>query len=249
MLAEAQTIEEVKVIRDKAETARKYAQCAMLGLETQNRCAEIKLQSERKAGNLLRELRLSSGRPGKKKWSRHATILKDLGINKSQSSRWQMEALVPEAVFQRYLVLAQEGGKEITTQGLLRLAQRERSAHGHDAGSDWDPVTKTPGGVGSPAVERIFQSNGISETRLSDETYSLVVELLDHRNLLADLLKPFCTQQSVRSERIQRRTVVRLLSEMEEALTALGIMLRGEDRGCRCITVGHRKHDSSSSSI
>jgi hypothetical protein len=40
----ANTIEEVKTIRDKAEAARKYAQCAMLGLETQNHCAEIKLK-------------------------------------------------------------------------------------------------------------------------------------------------------------------------------------------------------------
>ena len=52
-LAQARTVEEVKIIRDKAEAARKYAQCAVLGLETQNRCAELKLHCERKAGRLL----------------------------------------------------------------------------------------------------------------------------------------------------------------------------------------------------
>jgi hypothetical protein len=48
MLVEAKSLEEIKSIRDKAEAARAYVKAAKLGLEVQNRAAEVKLRAERR---------------------------------------------------------------------------------------------------------------------------------------------------------------------------------------------------------
>ena len=50
--------------------------------------AELKLDAERKGGAMLAEMNLSPGNP---QWSQSATNgrLKDFGITKSLSSRWQ----------------------------------------------------------------------------------------------------------------------------------------------------------------
>ncbi len=41
-LAEARSLRDIKEIRDKAEAVRKYAESASLGLDVQNRAAEVK---------------------------------------------------------------------------------------------------------------------------------------------------------------------------------------------------------------
>ena len=46
-LSEARSLDEIKTVRDKAEAVRKYAQSASLGLDVQNRAAEVKLRAER----------------------------------------------------------------------------------------------------------------------------------------------------------------------------------------------------------
>ncbi len=64
----------------------------------QNLCAEIKLRAERRAGEMLKEQKREPGQTDKTIRSHGATIsaafpkLEDIGINKSQSSRWQQIA-------------------------------------------------------------------------------------------------------------------------------------------------------------
>ena len=102
MLDEAKSLEEIKSIRDKAEAARNYVKAAKLGLDLQNFAAEVKLRAERKAGSLLRSLKL---RGGDRKSKLHAGPLKlaDLGISRNQSKRWQHIASVSDGEFVRYL--------------------------------------------------------------------------------------------------------------------------------------------------
>src|SRR5262245_41889257 len=90
-LAEAQSFDEIKDIRDKAEAVRKYAQSASLGLDVQNRAAEVKLRAERQAGKLLSEITLRGG-DRRSKNHRERLKLDDLGITRNQSTRWQTEA-------------------------------------------------------------------------------------------------------------------------------------------------------------
>ena len=88
--------------RDKAEALRKYAQAAGLGLEHQNACATAKLKAERKAGAILvKTVTHEGGRP--QKHSHDGRVLKDVGINFNQSSRWQRMAGIPERDFQKYV--------------------------------------------------------------------------------------------------------------------------------------------------
>ena len=123
MLDEAKSLEEIKSIRDKAEAARNYVKAAKLGLELQNCAAEVKLRAERKAGGLLRSLRL---RGGDRKSKRHAAPLKldDLGISRDQSKRWQYIASVSDAEFVQYLKSMVDQGREITSAGLLRTTAK-----------------------------------------------------------------------------------------------------------------------------
>jgi hypothetical protein len=60
----------------------------------QNQCAEIKLRAERRAGEILKEQIPHEG--GKLPLDDQTVILKDLGISRFQSHRWQLEASVPE---------------------------------------------------------------------------------------------------------------------------------------------------------
>ena len=100
----ARTVDPTKLtsLRAKAEAARKYAQAAALGLEMQNRAAEIKLRAERRAGELLSQLRLRGGDRRAPSNSRDGRLkLAELGISQNQSTRWQKAALVPERAFRR----------------------------------------------------------------------------------------------------------------------------------------------------
>ena len=107
-LAQAETVEDVKNLSVLAEMARAAARKAKLGLEKQNEFAAYKLRCDRKTGELLMELGLGPGRPPKEKRSHGATFLADLGIDKSESSRLQQEARVPEELFQLYVAQAHE---------------------------------------------------------------------------------------------------------------------------------------------
>ena len=64
--------------------------------------------------------------PGEYKRSHDATVtpsLSDLGINKTQSSRWQKQASVPDEAFEKYLATAEKEGTEFTNAGPISLAE------------------------------------------------------------------------------------------------------------------------------
>src|SRR4029079_886204 len=93
-LEDVSSFDQIKDIRSKAEAVRKYAQSASLGLDIQNKAAEVKLRAERRAGKLLAQLLLRGG--DRRSKSRHNRLkLDDLGISRNQSTRWQIQAKVP----------------------------------------------------------------------------------------------------------------------------------------------------------
>ncbi len=98
-LAKIRTVDEAKALRDKAEAARVYAKQAKYSQTVVNDCAEIKIWAERRAGELLAVMEKDKGgRPNKKtsRIVRQVSSLKDLGIGRDQSSRWQKIASIPE---------------------------------------------------------------------------------------------------------------------------------------------------------
>ena len=120
-LERAKSLSDIKEIRDKAETARNYAQVARLGLNFINTASEIKLRAERRAGSLLAQLYLRGG--DRKSNDKSVRIkLSDLHISEHESRRWQREAKIPETIFLEYLRIATESGQMITRSGLHRYA-------------------------------------------------------------------------------------------------------------------------------
>jgi len=130
LIAEARSVDELKEIRDRAEALRHLARERQLGLQAQNDAAEIKVRAERRMGELLRQMPKQG--PGQYQRSQRATVapaLRDLGLTKSDSSRWQRLAAIDEGAFEGHIGEARQAGREITTAGLLRL-HKALSQHG-----------------------------------------------------------------------------------------------------------------------
>lgn len=128
-LACIETVDDAKELRDKAEAARAWAKNARLGLDAQNHAAEIKVWAERKAGELLAE----TTRPGNPQLSHDATIGRlPEGVTRSQSSRWQTLADIPEDDFRAQIAETKQKREELTTASLLRAARRNVPDHEAD---------------------------------------------------------------------------------------------------------------------
>jgi hypothetical protein len=114
-LAEAHSVDEIKDIRDKAVALEAYARQAK-DHEMADWCAEIRLRAERGAGRLLAEMKERGERAdkGQPKVMSRATTLNDLGVTRSESSKWQKLAAIPEEKFER--TIADHGN------GFLRTA-------------------------------------------------------------------------------------------------------------------------------
>lgn len=194
MLAEAQSLQDIKSIRDKAEAARNYVKAAKLGLQLQNRAAELKLSAERKAGKVLRSLRLRGGNRSK----RHNAPLKlaDMGISRDQSKRWQHIASVSEAEFAGYIERMNTEEREITSAGLLRIAAKCRPI------SDLQTTPHSP-----------VQQPGDGTKGFALETLE---ELNNHFRLLANILRPFCDESGTVLQRGEKRIIHRLITEITD---------------------------------
>jgi phage N-6-adenine-methyltransferase len=101
-LAEAHRVDEVKDIRDKALAMQAYAKQAK-DTELLRHATEIKMRAERRAGELLQEMAERDERPKGRKKQSHVATLSDLGVNKTQSSRWQKLANMEEERFEEKL--------------------------------------------------------------------------------------------------------------------------------------------------
>ena len=145
-LAEARTIIEVKNIRDQAEALRQYVKQANLGLEIQNRIAEIKIRAERRGGEMINELiPYKGGRPPKNRATMSGFSLQpkleDFGISPHQSKRWRKEASVPEIDFIQHVAKYKAEGKELTSQSVIDLADKLQRHGDVNVSSACEPVS------------------------------------------------------------------------------------------------------------
>lgn len=144
-LAQCKDLAQIRDWGEQAEAVRHYLKAAALGLETQNQAAEVKLICERHLGQLLKELIHQGGDRKSKDRDRDVT-LDDLGISRTQSSRWQRESALPEEDFLRYVLQANEECRELTSNGLLRLA-RVYSEAAKSVAEDDDPFSQLADGL------------------------------------------------------------------------------------------------------
>ena len=120
-IAAAYEVDEVKDIRDKARAIEVYARQAR-NVEAERRACEIRLRAERKCGVLLKQAEKNRGAQGSgsnqhevRSHDDTAPTLSDLGISKTQSSRWQKMADIPDDEFEDVLAAADHP----TTTGLI----------------------------------------------------------------------------------------------------------------------------------
>jgi hypothetical protein len=131
-LETASNFGEVKQVRDHAEVLRVWLSKVNAGVQAQNRIAEIKIRAERRMGEELRKLEKAKGGGDQRSDHRsHDAIggpatLAELGINKSQSSRWQTLASVPDVDFEQFISKVGDSGGELTTAAMLQFARRRK---------------------------------------------------------------------------------------------------------------------------
>lgn len=141
-LAEAKSIDEVKQIRDKAEALRLYVKQQGESLTMQNDIAEIKLRAERRAGELIIEMRengelatQSDNQNTLRSLSLNGSpkrTLRDVGINSSQNTNWTTIAALPEATFEKTIIETKAKGGELTSAGMLRVAKEAKQSANRD---------------------------------------------------------------------------------------------------------------------
>jgi N6-adenosine-specific RNA methylase IME4 len=129
-LAAARSVDEVKDIRDKAVAMQAYAKQAKDRTLVED-ATEIRLRAERRAGELLREMEKNKGAVRGKTGRKGKPVLdgkpklKDLGVNKTQSSRWQALAAIPQNRFEAVVAVAR-GKVNRAVRNAVREAELEQ---------------------------------------------------------------------------------------------------------------------------
>lgn len=128
-VAECERVDEAKDLRDKAKAIEVYARQAK-NYDVERQAGAVRLRAERRAGDLLKKSKRSGQRQkagdnsgahrGKKRSSRAASTLRDLGVSYDQSHKWQKLAEVPEEEFEAILA---EPGLMPTTEGILNRSK------------------------------------------------------------------------------------------------------------------------------
>src|SRR5712692_10811469 len=135
-LAECVRVDEVKVIHNQAMALQVYAKQAkdkeLIGYAT-----EIRLRAERRAGEILKEMDKAKGRcgPGRGKAGscagpafNGAPTLKELGVSKTQSSKWQRLADLKPQAFEDHVEIAKKRTLDGTNVALNLAMKHQRRA-------------------------------------------------------------------------------------------------------------------------
>jgi N6-adenosine-specific RNA methylase IME4 len=125
-LAEAQDINAILEIRDKAAAMSSYAHAKGAG-EAAQMAKELQIRAERKAGEWLRDAPKHPGKRTDLVASSNQVdkpTLSDLGIEKTQSHRWQAIASLPNEEFEKHIAETKDKGEELTSVGTYRYARQ-----------------------------------------------------------------------------------------------------------------------------
>jgi len=137
-IAKCKNIDEVKIIRDKAEALRAYAKQAKESLEVQNNVCEIKLRAERRIGEFSRELPMQRGKYQQTPHdgeSDKLNILKDAGI--SHHERYETIASIPEEDFENHIQEIKGRCDELTTVGLIKAIKGKAHVAYSSGDNEW----------------------------------------------------------------------------------------------------------------
>jgi len=132
-LAEATTFSDFKQVRDMGEAAKAWAKARGMGIESENKAAEVIIRAERGMGQTLIEMREKGtlAKPGASpaQWtSRDATSVKTLeelglgsGTDRNLVAKWQLLARIPEAEFNARFERVKAAGSRLAKVDFYRL--------------------------------------------------------------------------------------------------------------------------------
>lgn len=126
LVEKARDVPELKELADKAAAVAVYAKRAGESLELVNEAQEIRIRAERRAGDLLKAMEKNKGTRlgGNKSLPPDSKAkLSDVGVTKSQSSRWQAQASVPEKEFEKWAGETRAKGQELSANALRKVAK------------------------------------------------------------------------------------------------------------------------------
>jgi len=135
-LQAAHDVDEVKDIRDKAQAMAAYAKQAQ-DTALVMWASEIKVRAERKAGEMLAEMKVNGSRAKatdnlkagpKSPEVTSGTTLDSIGVSKKQASTWQKVAAIPEEKFEKAVAATKESAGVVTTAAVLRTATKPKRA-------------------------------------------------------------------------------------------------------------------------
>ena len=124
----------IKKIVDMAEAARVWFRRAKLGESAARKAETIKLQAQRKGGEILLKMERGHG-PGRghknitqaeESFSPYQQTVKDAGLSRNEVRRYQDVAVVPATEFNGYLIGKEKAGGEISQAELLRVSRAAR---------------------------------------------------------------------------------------------------------------------------
>lgn len=134
-VAQYESVDEVKEIIDKTAALEEYFRRAN-DFEMEKQAARARVRAERRAGELLREREMAkggnpilTGRKARPVGERPKT-LKEMGITKDQSSKFQQLADIPEETFEETLELATNAAGaqgKVTTNSILNANKPRES--------------------------------------------------------------------------------------------------------------------------
>lgn len=131
MLAEAKTIEQILHVENLAQRAKDFAKAAGFADKAVKAASAIMLDARRKAGETLKRMqeRGELAARGDAKKSQPATFnLEDLGLTRRQSSRYQLEASLPEKDYRKWVKESVENESAELTASRLRKMAKQRKA-------------------------------------------------------------------------------------------------------------------------
>ena len=130
-LAEIRSIEQGREYLSKVKGIEAWAKAEKQDAEMMTLIAEQKLRTQRILGNLIKQGQEAGEIQGKgqpKKEMLHRATLNEIGINRSQSKRYQDIASIPEPAFNEFIETkkaeVQEKAAELTTAGMLKLKKQ-----------------------------------------------------------------------------------------------------------------------------
>lgn len=132
-LSRANDIHEMMELRDKAAALVLFAN-AQGFKEAAQKAKIFQLRAERKAGQWLAEHVSHDG--GNPQLSQDVTVLPE-GIDRMESSRWQLEASLPEEKFNAWIDQNLANGWEISAAGLRKVAANKTHVSFNTGESEW----------------------------------------------------------------------------------------------------------------